>query len=128
MNKVSLHMVPRVLTEEQKETSVWICTDWFEADAADDIFSRVVIGNESWVYKYDLAKKWSTMTCLRPDESGFQKVRCIKLKIKIVVMMFFDCRGILLIEWTPQGMSVTRDSFVNTMHLLRDRIHKKWLD
>ncbi len=38
MNKVSLHMLPLILMEEQKETCVRICVDLIKADAADDIF------------------------------------------------------------------------------------------
>ncbi len=51
MNKVS-HMVPRVLMEEQKETR----SNLHRLARGDDIFFRVVTGDESWVYKYELAK------------------------------------------------------------------------
>ncbi len=50
-------MVPRVLTEDQKNERIRICCDWMVADEEEDIFSRVITGDESWVFEYDLIKK-----------------------------------------------------------------------
>ncbi len=51
-----------------------------------------------------------------------------KSKIKALVMVFFDCQGILLIEWTPQDTLIMGETFVYTLCLLRVRIRKKWSD
>jgi len=56
-------MVPKELNEEQKQRSVTICQDLLEGQ--DDIFGRVITGDETWVYQYDLgtkrqSAKWET--------------------------------------------------------------------
>ena len=48
--KVCAKMVPKELTEEQKQR-VTICQDLFERQ--DDILGRVTTGDETWVYQYD---------------------------------------------------------------------------
>ena len=58
MRKVCAKMVPKELTEEQKQRRVTICQDLFERQ--DDILGRVITGDETWVYQYDPAMKWQS--------------------------------------------------------------------
>jgi len=70
--KVCAKMVPKELTEEQKQRRVKICQDLLERQ--DDILGRVITGDETWVYQYDPEKKrqiaqWKTAISLRPKIS-----------------------------------------------------------
>jgi len=47
--KVCAKMVPKELTEEQKQTRVTICQDLLQRQ--DDISGRVITGDETWIYK-----------------------------------------------------------------------------
>lgn len=125
MKKVSPHIDPRVLNEEQKKTHVGVCQDWLEAEARDDIFSPVTTGDESWVYEYDLVKKRLSMVWLRPDEPRVKKACRIKSKIKALVTVFFDYRGIILIEWALKGQTVKGVDYVETLKWLRERVPGK---
>ena len=51
MRKVWAKMVPKELTEEQKQRSVTTCQDLLERQ--DDILGRVITGDETRVYQYD---------------------------------------------------------------------------
>jgi len=51
MRKVCAKMVPKELTEEQKQRRVTICQDLLERQ--DDILGRVITGDETLVYQYD---------------------------------------------------------------------------
>jgi len=51
MRNVSEKMVPKELTEEQKQRRVTICQDLLERQ--NNIFGRVITGDETWVYQYD---------------------------------------------------------------------------
>ena len=51
MRKVCAKMGLNELTEEQKQRRVTICQDLL--DRQDDILSRVITGDETWVYQYD---------------------------------------------------------------------------
>lgn len=125
MSKVSPHMVPRVLTDEQKHDRIRIVCDWLVADESEDIFSRVITGDESWVFEYDLSKKRADMVWLAPDEPRVKKARKSKSQVKVMATVFFDCRGLILLEWMPTGSTITGNAYVETMRRLRERIRKK---
>lgn len=47
LRNVSQHIVPRVMTEDQKEEKIRIFKEWLQADESDDTFSRVIAGYDS---------------------------------------------------------------------------------
>ena len=51
MRKVCAKMVPKELTEKQKQRRTTICQDLSERQ--DDILDHVATGDETWVYQYD---------------------------------------------------------------------------
>jgi len=72
MRKMCAKMVPRELTEEQKQRKVTICRELL--DRQDDILGRVITGDETWVYQYDPETKqqsaqWKTANSPRPKSS-----------------------------------------------------------
>jgi len=58
MRKVCAKMVPKDLTEEQKQRRVTICQDLLERQ--DDILGHVITGDETWFYQYDPEMKWQS--------------------------------------------------------------------
>jgi len=98
-------MVSRVqLTEEQEQPRVRVCRDRLEAEAQNRIFLRVITGDESWVHEYDLPKKTAPRT------------------------VFFDCPGIMMLEWVPEVTTVNGPTYVQTSKTLRERTRKKRAD
>jgi len=62
-------MVPKELTEEQKQKRVTICQDLLERQ--DDILGPVITDDETWVYQYDPETKrqnaqWENANSSRP--------------------------------------------------------------
>jgi len=51
IRKVCAKMVPKELTEDQKQRRVTIYQDLLER--YDDILGRVITGDETWVYQYE---------------------------------------------------------------------------
>jgi len=58
MRKVCAKMVPKELTEEQKQRRVTICQDLL--DRQDDILGCVITADETWVYQYNPETKWQS--------------------------------------------------------------------
>ena len=58
MRNVCAKLVPKELTEEQKQSRVTICQDLLERQ--DDILGCVITGDETWVYQYDPETKWQS--------------------------------------------------------------------
>jgi len=104
MRKVCANMVPKELTEEQKQRRVTICQDLLERQ--DDIFGHVITGDERWVYQYDPETKrqsaqWKTANSPRP-----KKFHQSKSRVKTMLLTFFDIRGIVHYEFVPTGQTV----------------------
>ena len=51
MREVCAKMIPKELSEEQKQRRVTICQDLLERQ--DDILGHVITGEETWVHQYD---------------------------------------------------------------------------
>ena len=55
--KVCAKIVPKLLTPEQKLRRKEFCTDWKTSDESDEFLERVITGDESWIYGYDIEVK-----------------------------------------------------------------------
>jgi len=63
MKKVSARLAPRMLTDEQKQNRVSVCTDLLcHMQAQPQIFlDRIVMQDETWVHHFDLETKRQSM-------------------------------------------------------------------
>jgi hypothetical protein len=86
--------VPRILTADRKQQCVSICEELHQI-ASDNAssFPRVITGDESWIYGYDPETKqqsyWKS-----PNSPRLKKVRQVKSKVKSMLIIFFDIKGI----------------------------------
>ena len=57
MQLVAAKFVPRILTADKKQQRVNVCTELRQFASNDEtVLSRVITGDESWVYGYDPEK------------------------------------------------------------------------
>jgi len=74
MHCVAAKFVPRILTADQKQQCVNVCTELRQLASNDETFlSRVITGDESWVYGSDPETKrqssqWKSPTSPRPKK------------------------------------------------------------
>ena len=58
MQKICDKLVPKILTNEQKENRTNACLDLLERLENDEnFFKHVITGDESWILEYDPATK-----------------------------------------------------------------------
>jgi len=94
MHHVTAKFVPRILTGDQKQQRVDVCTELHHLASDDETFlSRVITGDESWVYSYDpetnqQSSQWKSRTSPRP-----KKARQVKNNVKSMIITFFDVKG-----------------------------------
>ena len=53
MRKLCAKIVPKVLTDEQKQRRVDCCNDWIKNAQDSNFLNMVITGEESWIYEYD---------------------------------------------------------------------------
>ena len=118
MRRVCAKMVPKELTEEQKQRRVTICQDLLERQ--DDILGRVITGDETWVYQYDPETKrqsaqWKTANSPRPKNSVGPNQDS-----KQCCWLFFYIRVIFHYEFAPTGQTVNQVYYLEVLERLRE--------
>ena len=90
-----------------------------------DLLLRVITGDKSWVYGYDIETKaqlsqWKHTESLRP-----KKARQVRSNVKVLLTVFFDYHGVVHQEFLPQGRMVIKEYYLEVMRRLRGAIRKK---
>jgi len=125
MRRVTAKFVPRLLTAEQKDDRVSVCTDLRDRAQNDPNFmSLVITGDNCWVYGYDLEKQqissqWSTSLSPR-----LKKARQVKSDIKTMLIAFFDIDGLVHHDFVPTGQTVNKEFYKTILQCLRDTVRR----
>jgi hypothetical protein len=95
MYHVATQLVPRNLTDEQKQQHVNICKELHQI-ASNDATSlfRVITSDESWIYSYDFDIKQQSSQQKSPNSLRLKKARQVKSKVKSALIIFFGIEGI----------------------------------
>jgi hypothetical protein len=72
--KIYAKNVPKLLTPEQKFQRKQCCIDWKAIEERDAFLERVITGDESWIYEYDIelksqSKEWKHQNSPRPKQA-----------------------------------------------------------
>ena len=120
MQKICAKLVPKFLTNEQKENRRNVCLDLLERIENDkNVFKHVITGDETWIFEYDPDNKrqsseWHTSNSPRPN-----KARMSKSKIKTTLICFFDTQGVVHKEFVPPGQTVNKQYYREFFERLR---------
>ena len=96
MRKICAKMVPRLLTDEQKKRRVEVCQDIMARLEADpNLLGRTIIGDESWIFEYDPFTKRQSLEWKSPTSPRQRKARMSKFKVKVMLIVLFNVRGIV---------------------------------
>jgi len=113
MRRAAAKFVPRLLAQDQKNIRLTLCQELKNHIVSDPNFlSKVIRGDESWCYGYDLETKqassqWKTPTSPRP-----KKARRVRSNVKtMLIVFFFDVRGIVHREFVPPGQYVNQEFY-----------------
>lgn len=127
MNKVSARWVPRLLSALQRQRRVE-CARSFLVMCGDDpqpILESIVTGDETMVLYYDPLSKRESMEWRRPDERRPIKAKVVQSTKKVMATIFWDCKGILLIDFKERNTTVNGIYYASLLHKLRDNIREK---
>jgi hypothetical protein len=88
----------------------------------------VITGDEVWVYGYDLETKvklsqWKHSSSPRP-----KKAQQVRSKVKVLLTVFFDYRGIVHHSYAPEGQTINKEYYLEVIHHLCDAVWQKRRD
>ncbi|UYV71879.1 CLCN3 [Cordylochernes scorpioides] len=90
-----------------------------------NLLQRVITGDEAGVYGYDVETKAKSSQWKLPHEPRPKKARQVRSNVKVLLTVFFDCRGVVHHEFLPQGRTVNKEYYLQVMRNLREAIHQK---
>lgn len=126
MRKISAKMVPKILTDEQKERRVQVCVDLSTRIEEDsDLVSKIVTGDETWCYQYDPETKRQSMQWCSQSSPRPRKARMSRSQIKTMLVCFFDIQGIVHREFVEQGSTVNQFKYLEILKRLREAVRRK---
>lgn len=103
LRRVASRLVPKTLNFFEKERRVNVC----ETMISDyqNVIKRIITGDETWIYAYDPETANQSSEYRAKGEPRPKKARQSKSKIKVMLTVFFDYRGVLFhYEFLPPGL------------------------
>ena len=124
MRKLCAKIVPKILTDEQKQGRVDCCNDWIESAQDPHFHERVITGDEAWIYEYDPETKRQSEEWKHPGSPRTKKARKSRSKIKTMLIIFFEIRGVIHHEYVPAGRTVNAKFKVEVLKRLREHVRR----
>jgi len=119
-------MVPRLLTPEQKGFRMKICADILQNIGNDPNFlENVETCDESWFFQCDLESKRQSMHWKSPSSPRQKKARQRISKFKATMIVFFDIRRIVHVDWVPEGQTVNKVYYKEVLTNLREWLRRR---
>ncbi|UYV65434.1 hypothetical protein LAZ67_3004375 [Cordylochernes scorpioides] len=123
--KVCARWVPRLLSENHKQQRMEAARAFLEMHwrDGDQLFSRIVTGDKSWVHHSTPEIKRQSMVWKKPEESAPKKRR--RSQSKVMAIVFWDCKGVLLVYYLPPNTTVNAARNCEVLTKLRAAIKRK---
>ncbi|UYV74621.1 hypothetical protein LAZ67_12000310 [Cordylochernes scorpioides] len=126
MRRVAAKFVPKLLNCDQKQHRMNIANEMFDSVRDDpNLLQRVITGDEAWVYGYDVETKAQSSQWKLPHAPRPKKARQVRSNVKVLLTVFFDCRGVVHHEFLPQGRTVNKEYYLQVVRNLREAIRQK---
>jgi len=125
MRRTSAKFVPRLLTDDHKETRVEISQELLANANGNENFENIITGDEAWVYGYDVETKMQSSQWMGKESPQPKKAQMSRPKIKVLLVVFFDWKGIVHHEFVPRGQMVNKQLYQEVLVRLRDAVHRK---
>ncbi|KAF2895151.1 hypothetical protein ILUMI_11022 [Ignelater luminosus] len=125
--KLSARWVPKQLTDQRKLNRVEAGQEFFRRYNlhGDEFLRSIVTGNKTWVAHYTPETKRKFQQWRHTSSSSAKKFQTTISAKKIMAFVFWDCQGILLIEYIPQGKTIKSARYCETLKKLRRAIQNK---
>jgi len=129
MRKVSAKMVPKLLSDEQKECCKELCLDLLQrTENEPDLLNSIITCDETSVFTYDPETKRQSMQWKSTSSPRPKKTRMSRSKFKAMLIVFFDIQGVVIAEWIPSGQTVNQQYYNEVLMKLREHVRRKRLE
>lgn len=124
--KSCAHWVPWALSDDHK-TADDRCPGnltWYMHEE-ERLLSRIVISDKSWIQFHTPETKRQSKAWIQCGKSAPPKLKTHESAGKVMLTLFWDNQGVMLIEYLPSNWSVNKDTYCETLFKLRAAIKRK---
>lgn len=127
MRKVCAQWVPKILRKAEMNSRVELAKQFLSKfkTSWDQIRRRLVTCDETWIYHDEPHTRQSGMEWRKRGEKGPKKPKVRENRGKLMATFFWDCRGVIMIDYLPRGQTMNGDYYADLMRQLREQIKKK---
>ena len=124
LSKVSARWVPRNLQVQDRQQRMQLSSQLLELCRRDpeDFHLRLVTGDETWVHHWDPESKIASKQWKHSDSPPPRKFRTQSSAGKVMASVFWDSKGLLLIDYLPRRSTITGAYYSDLMVKLRHAI------
>ena len=124
IHRVAAKFVPRILTVDQKQQSVSVCTELRQLASDDENFlSRVITGERAGFTVTTLRQRDNPPSGKAPRHQG-QKGQTGEKQSQEHYHHFLDIKGIVHKEFVPRGQIVNSGFYCEVLRRLRERVRR----
>lgn len=91
----------------------------------ESFMKRIITGDETWIYAYDTETAQQSNECSAKGESRPKRPHQSQSKIKVMLIIFFDYRGVVHYEFISTDQIINKKYYLNVMRRLRKAIRKR---
>jgi len=122
MRRIAAKFVPHLLNNDQWDHRVQVCSELQKAVRHDPNFlSRVITGDESWLYNCDPETKQQSSQWKTPSSPWPNKVCQVRNNIHSTLIIFFYIRGTVPKEFVPPGQTLNGNIYCKVLRWLRGK-------
>ena len=127
MKKVYTKWVPKLLTPLQRANRVECCEELLQESKEDPIrfLGRIVTGDETWIHHYDPLSQLEAKVWKKPGEETPSRPRIQRSTRKIMMTIFWDNEGILLMDYLSHGDTISGQYYASLIDRLRSAVLEK---
>jgi hypothetical protein len=128
MHRVVSKFVPRLLTQDQRDSRIAICQELLDHASEDENFlKRIITNDETWVCGHDVETKkqssrWVGKNSPRLKNEGAGQVEC---ESHIDGVFFFGIEGVVHREFLCQGQTVNSWYYLEVLKHLSENVKRK---
>ena len=121
LQKISARLVPRLLRDQQKTARVQISETLLARceEEGDAFIHRIVTCEETWVHHYTPEKKRASNKLRGMGEECPVKAKTRLSAGKVMAMVFWDLKGVLLVDFLHARRTVNAAYYCNLLEKVR---------
>jgi histone-lysine N-methyltransferase SETMAR len=97
-----------------------------KANKEQTFISRIITGDESWIYGYDPETKQQLSQWKSPQSPRAKKVQQVQSSTKSM-LIFFGVKGIVHCELVPPNTTINSDFYCDILRHVRENMGQKRL-